>query len=296
MQKLLISIFLFVFHFATFAQVGIGTNNPDASAQLEVSSSVKGFLPPRVALTARNSAGPISSPATGLLVYNTASAGSYPNNVLPGFYYNSGTPSSVFWTRLNDEKNDYQSIRIGSGVSEQFWMEKNLEVTVYSNGDNIPYVPDATTWSNLTTGAWCYYNNDPSSGYGKLYNWYAVIDQRGLCPSGWHIPTDSEWATLETNLGGSSVAGGKMKTTGTTRWTSTNNGASNSSSFSGLPGGHRNNIGGFNYIGQYGYWWSATELDANFSFLRYLSYNNDDITRYSLYNKNYGFSVRCLKD
>src|SRR5690606_33259564 len=118
--------------------------------------------------------------------------------------------------------------------------------------DVIPQVTDPTIWGNLTTGAWCYYNNDPANEiiYGKLYNWYAVNDPRGLAPVGWHIPSDSEWTILTDYLGGFEVAGGKMKETGTTHWANPNIGADNSSGFTGLPGGYRAyNSAEFNTIG-----------------------------------------------
>jgi uncharacterized protein (TIGR02145 family) len=137
-------------------------------------------------------------------------------------------------------------------------MENNLEVTNYRNGDIIPYVSDPTAWAGLTTGAWCYYKNDLKSGYGKLYNWYAVNDIRGLAPAGWHVPTDAEWTTLTTFLGGVSVAGGKMKTTGTKSWKTPNTAATNSSGFSGLPGGYCSNAGTFFNVDYFGYWWSST--------------------------------------
>lgn len=176
-------------------------------------------------------------------------------------------------------------------------MDKNLDVTTYRNGDPIPYVTDPTAWAALTTGAWCYYNNDLSRNatYGKLYNWYAVNDPRGLAPVGWHVPTDAEWTTLETCLGGSSVAGGKMKVTGTTTWTSPNTGATNTSGWAGLPGGYRFKDGTFFSVGGYGYWWSSTVNSATSAWYRYLFYNDGNIYR-DFGFKEGGFSVRCLRD
>jgi uncharacterized protein (TIGR02145 family) len=184
-------------------------------------------------------------------------------------------------------------------IGTQQWMEKNLDVMTYRNGDIIPQVSDPTAWTNLTTGAWCYYNNDPLNGaiYGKLYNWYAINDPRGLAPQGWHIPTDEEWTTLSTLLGGDAVAGGKMKTTGITRWTTPNTSATNESGFAGLPGGFRAHGGSFFDIGSNGYWWSASEsrsISAN-AYLRDLLYNVSDLSRGS-FPKRSGFSVRCLRD
>src|ERR1035437_8570614 len=127
-------------------------------------------------------------------------------------------------------------------ICTQVWMLKNLDVSTYRNGDLIPKVTTTTAWDALTTGAWRWCNNDPAMGviYGKLYNWYVVNDPRGLAPTGWHVPSDAEWTTLSTCLGGYAVAGGAMKETGTTHWTSPNTGATNSSGFTGLPGGGRN--------------------------------------------------------
>ena len=136
-------------------------------------------------------------------------------------------------------------------ICNQVWATRNLDVTTYRNGDPIPQVTDIGQWGTLTTGAWCYYNNDPANGatYGKLYNWYAVNDPRGLAPAGWHVPSDSEWTTLTDCLGGVSIAGGEMKATGametgTGLWFAPNVGANNSSGFTGLPGGGRGMTGG----------------------------------------------------
>ena len=182
-------------------------------------------------------------------------------------------------------------------IATQRWMDKNLEGVTYRNGDVIPQVTDATTWAALTTGAWCYYNNDPANGaiYGKLYNWYAVNDPRGLAPQGWHIPTDAEWTTFSNSLGGESISGDKMKTTGTSRWNSPNTGATNESGFAGLPGGYRSPSGTFYYVGNYGYWWSATQYYSTYAWYRRLYYNNGYLYR-NFDNKEIGFSVRCLKD
>jgi uncharacterized protein (TIGR02145 family) len=176
-------------------------------------------------------------------------------------------------------------------------MEKNLDVMTYRNGDVIPQVTDNTAWAGLTTGAWCWYSNSADNGaiYGKLYNWYAVNDPRGLAPQGWHIPTDAEWTTLGTLLGGDAVAGGKMKTTGTTRWTTPNTSATNESGFAGLPGGFRGSSGTFDGVGLYGYWWSATEYLSTYAWYRYLNYANGNLSRNSSI-KIFGFSVRCLRD
>ena len=189
--------------------------------------------------------------------------------------------------------NVFSSISIGT----QKWMSKNLDVTTYRNGDVIPQVTDPDAWGELTTGAWCYYKNDSLNGaiYGKLYNWYAVNDSRGLAPQGWHIPTDAEWTTLGTLLGGAAVAGGKMKTKGFTTWNTFNKSATNESGFAGLPGGICNG-GTFMDISNAGYWWSATkDDDSTDAWYRFLSYEGGKLYRKG-YDKFVGMSVRCLRD
>ena len=185
-------------------------------------------------------------------------------------------------------------------IGTQQWMTQNLDVTTYRNGDIIPQVTDEDAWVELTTGAWCYYNNDPAteSIYGKLYNWYAVNDPRGLAPAGWHVPTVAEWTTLSNYLGGNSVAGGKMKTTGTNRWAAPNIGATNESGFAGLPGGSRSDNGfTFNNVGFYGYWWSNSEVeyDTTLAFDFSLYFNSASLLRYTD-GKASGLSVRCIRD
>jgi uncharacterized protein (TIGR02145 family) len=178
------------------------------------------------------------------------------------------------------------------------WMTKNLDVSTYRNGDPIPKVTDNAAWAALTTGAYCYYNNDSTTyaaTYGKLYNWYAVNDSRGLAPEGWHIPTDFEWTTLSTCLGGDAVAGGPMKEIGTTHWITPNTGATNLSGFTGLPGGFRNDNGTFNGVGYDGYWWSSTETNADFAWYRDLGYYDGDLGSFNG-SERFGFSVRCLRD
>ncbi len=187
---------------------------------------------------------------------------------------------------------DFKSVKIGN----QIWMAENLNVNNYANGDPITEVKSAEQWSNLTTGAWSYYNNYIANGnvYGKLYNWYAVNDERGLCPSGWHVPNNAEWTTLETSLGGESVAGGKMKST--TGWTSPNTAATNESGFLGFPGGSRNVSGTYTNIGYGGGWWSSTEYyGSSAAWNRMLNYFNSNISL-SGNGKRYGFSVRCVRD
>ena len=191
-------------------------------------------------------------------------------------------------------------------IGTQTWTTKNLDVTTYSDGTLIPEVQDPTAWANLTTGAWCYYNNTTANGttYGKFYNWYAVAGihdtdpntpNKKLAPTGFHIPSDAEWTTLTTYLGGESIAGGKMKATGTSLWTSPNTDATNFSGFTGLPGGYRESSGTFDNIGNFGFWWSSTEYYTTYAWYRTLYYNYGYATRFN-YDKKSGFSVRCLRD
>ena len=182
-------------------------------------------------------------------------------------------------------------------IGGQTWAPKNLDVVTYRNGDPIPEVQAASTWSNLTTGAWCYYENNTANGttYGKLYNWYAVNDARGLAPNGYHIPTDAEWTTLSSYLGGTVTAGGKMKEAGTSHWLSPNTNATNSSGLTGLPGGCRGTTGGFGDIGASGYWWSSSVYNTSLAWYRNLYCYDGYVYSYSFYRQT-GFSVRCLRD
>ena len=288
-KNILAAVFIIALFITTSsnAQVGIGvsTANRNPSAQLDVFSTTKGLLPPRMTTTQRDA---IVNPASGLVIFNTTTNSLEYKSSTGWVLLAAATPTVI--------PVSMPTIQIGN----QLWMEKNLNTSFYRNGDTIPYVTDATAWAGLTTGAWCYYNNDPANGeiYGKLYNWYAVKDSThgGLAPLGWHIPTDAEWTTLTTTLGGTSVAGGKMKMAGTTRWTTPNTGATNSSGFAGLPGGGRYGLGTFNFFGGYGYWWSSTEGDTTNAWYRYLYYGFSNVDRFITINKAYGFSVRCLRD
>ncbi len=199
--------------------------------------------------------------------------------------------------------NSYATVQIG----RQCWMQSNLRVSKYRNGNSISNITNGTALSqtNLdSTGAWCNYSNNSSNGttYGKLYNWYAVNDSRGLCPAGWHIPTDAEWETIEHFLD-SSTTGGKMKSTGTTLWNSPNTSASNSSGFSGLPGGYNVGNGNFGELRSNGSWWSRTVAGSGWTtpstsvWCRRLLYNRAVITRFNTYHFPMAcFSVRCLRD
>ncbi len=184
-------------------------------------------------------------------------------------------------------------------ICNQIWATQNLSESTYRNGDPIPRVDDPNLWASLTSGAYCYYNNDSATYaaiYGKLYNWYAVNDPRGLAPIGWHLPSDSEWISMISCLGGSSVAGGKMKETGNSHWSNPNLDATNTSGFTGLPGSFRNYIGNFGgFIGGYSYYWSKTESNATNANEYNLTYQNG-IIYFQNDDKKSGYSVRCLRD
>jgi uncharacterized protein (TIGR02145 family) len=188
---------------------------------------------------------------------------------------------------------EYPIVKIGG----QIWMAENLKATNYNDGTDIPLVEDENTWVSLSTPAYCWYYNDESTygnTYGALYNWYTAETGK-LCPTGWHVPSDAEWTTLTDYLGGESVAGGKLKETGTEHWLSPNIGATNETGFTALPGGYRSYDGPFNNIGRYGYWWSASEYDTYLARRRSMCYNNSNVPR-DLSSKKIGFSVRCLRD
>ena len=180
------------------------------------------------------------------------------------------------------------------------WMKKNLDIVTYRNGDTIPKVEDAAQWAALTTGAYCYYNNDSTTYdaiYGKLYNWYAVNDPRGLAPEGWHVPTVFEMESTTKCLGDIYVTSGSLKEMGTTHWLSPNTGATNITDFTALPGGNRIANGTFENIGSSGLWWNST--GSTYLLLTGWYYrldaNSDDILS-AAFPKRYGLSVRILKD
>ncbi len=280
MKYLLFSTMLVISLLST-AQVGIGTNTLNASAQLDVTSTTKGFLPPRMTLAERNL---IATPATGLVLWCIDC------NEMQVY---NGTA----WRNINGAASSSATSLPAVQICNQVWTTINLDVTTYRNGDLIPQVTDLTAWTALTTGAWCYYSNLSSYGdiYGKLYNWYAVNDPRGLAPLGWHIPTDAEWTTLTTCLGGDPVAGGRMKATGTSLWLTPNTASTNSSGLAVLPGGYRNNNGTFLNVANYGFWWSSTEYDTEGAWYRYLYYGDANARRLAHF-KTYGFSMRCVRD
>lgn len=183
------------------------------------------------------------------------------------------------------------------------WATRNHDVATYRNGDLIPQVQDPTAWVNLTTGAWCWYNNDSASyaaTYGRLYNWYAVNDPRGLAPEGWHVLSDVEWDALQTCLGDS--VGYRMRKMGTGHWSCPGTAADNSSGLTVLPGGMRSDSGTFSLVGQHAVYWTSTEGGASDAWCGRLIHHvsnagvNAMVTGVGYMNKADGYSVRCVKD
>jgi len=201
---------------------------------------------------------------------------------------------NLTYGELNDiDGNVYKTIQIGT----QIWMAENLKTTKYNDGSLLPLITDEASWANLTTPAYCWYNNDSAAykaNYGALYNWYAVNTGK-LAPKGWHVATDSDWTKLTTYMGGESIAGIKLKEAGTLHWKSPNDGATNESLFTALPGSTRNFDGSFDYPGIYGYWWTSTENYLYDAYYRSIYYNYNFVYR-SYYSKEVGYSVRCVKD
>ena len=224
---------------------------------------------------------------------------------------NVHNPNLSYGSMTDQEGNVYKTIVIGT----QEWMAENLNTSIYRNGDAIPTGLSNSQWQNTTQGAWAYYNNDASYAcpYGKLYNWYACVDPRGLCPTGWHVPSDAEWNVLVKYLdpaadttceycSQSAIAGAMMKSAGTIEggdgyWYAYDSSVegTNSSGFSGLPGGYRSDLGEYVGMGFNGYWWSSSQFDSYGAWTRRLDFNYATVGRYFT-NARFGWGVRCLRD
>lgn len=218
---------------------------------------------------------------------DTKSVGSY-IEVVP-----EGAGCDSVSTVTDVDGNTYSVVEIGY----QCWMGENLRTAHYRDGSEIPMVTDSLAWVNLTTDAYCFYDNDNShdATFGKLYNWFVVEDVRGLCPLGWHIPTDQDWFQLSFFLGGSDIAGGLLKESGTTNWVAPNTGATNSTGFTGRPGGYRHNDGSFYFMGENGLYWSSRSESLSLAWFRNLTTASEELHRTNLYKKD-AFSCRCVKD
>lgn len=205
--------------------------------------------------------------------------------------------------------NTYHTVEIGN----QIWLKENLKTTTYNNGNPIPNVTDNNSWSNMKTGAYVWYENDIiwKDLYGALYNWYTIVDTNGLCPIGWHVPTDEEWTELTENIGGAdsphgnelkscwqvkSPLGGNCSTTVHPRWDEDSvEFGTDDYGFSGLPGGARYVSGLFYLLGNYGHWWTSTECTSSFAWTRGLADHKSNVIVITNFREE-GFSVRCIKD
>jgi uncharacterized protein (TIGR02145 family) len=208
------------------------------------------------------------------------------------------------FTECKDGDNNYYPV---VQINTQLWMAENLKTTKYNDGTAIPNVTDDLTWGGLTTGVYSDYENTStnSNTYGRLYNWYAVDNNasskvasnggKNVCPTSWHVPSNDEWTTLTTFLGGESGTSGKLKETGTTHWTTPNTGATNETGFTALPGGERSTLGLFYSLGAAVYCWSSTGYLTTDAWYRSMYYNIANVGIF-LNDKRAGFSVRCIRD
>jgi uncharacterized protein (TIGR02145 family) len=207
--------------------------------------------------------------------------------------------SRLRYGSLSDiDGNTYKTIQIGT----QEWMAENLRVSRYNDGTEIPEIKDADGWKALTGDGFSVYENDQNCFhlFGCLYNYFAAVNEKDLCPSGWHVPTVNDFTTLEIFLGGASIAGGKLKEKGASHWGETNRLSTNESGFTALPGGVRDHFGSYysmgdRIIGGAGYWWTSTETD-NLAWSYSLGCESNSVFKTPLAFKSNGFSIRCLRD
>jgi uncharacterized protein (TIGR02145 family) len=298
-------ISVFVFATSSNAQnISISENTTyqaEGSAMLDVMSTDKGVLVPRVTAAQRAA---IAQPADGLLVYDTdAKAFCYYDGSAWQFVTTKAYVDSIklevkleIFAELgvdDIEGKHYKTVKIGT----QLWMEENLITTKFNDGTDIPLIADNTAWNAATSPAYCWYANDYTTYgviCGPLYNWYAV-NNGNLCPEGWHVPDDAEWTQLTDYLGGTGVAGGKLKETSFVHWASPNTDATNISGFTALAGGFRYNNGGFADWTWDANFWSSTQYSSSDSWARKTFHYSGSVVRDSN-SKKMGFSVRCLKN
>ena len=309
MKKLTLIFVILIASIYSVAQIAINTdgNAPNSSAALDISSTTKGVLIPRMTNTQIQS---ITSPSNGLLVYSLDDKKVYNFNLSDNEWkeieYGTNTLSPYCGEILVDSRDgqSYTTIQIGT----KCWMQENLNI-----GTMISY--NVSQSNDGVIEKYCYSSNSSNCDiYGGLYQWGEMMQYittegaQGICPSGWHIPTDDEWKTLEMQLGMSQTEadgtgwrgtdeGGKLKETGTTHWNSPNTGATNSSSFTALPGGRRgtNSFPYFESLGIMGVCGSSSETDSGYAWARILASMTSTISRSSYFNE-YGVSVRCIKD
>lgn len=310
--NVLILAILMMAGFSLTAQVAVTTNgsSADGSAMLDVQSSTKGFLPPRMTGVERNA---ISSPAAGLVIWCSNCGTNGELQVYNGTAWTNltGGTASVAWTcgdAFTDSRDaqSYNTVQIDN----QCWMAENLNVGTRIDGQSFQT-------NNSSLEKYCNDNDENQCNtYGGLYQWGEMVQYlnggddynswepvptgnvQGICPDGWHLPSDNEWTTLTTFLGGESVAGGKLKEAGTSHWVSPNTNATNVSGFTALGGGYfypSSYYYPYYNFGTNGYWWTATENSSGYAYYRGMYYEDEAV--YSSYgNKPLGHSVRCLKD
>jgi len=298
---LLLLVFLFTGVLANSQSVGINSTGdpPNSSAMLDVSSTTKGFLPPRMTTLQRNE---IPSPAVGLMIYNTDEK---IINVFNGTSWALLNPV-VCGQTFSDPRDGkiYSTEQIGS----QCWMAQNLNVGTSINGS----VDQTNNSPTPIIEKYCYDNIEANCDvYGGLYQWDEMMQYsttpgiQGICPPYWHLPTDAEWCTLTTFIDATvncsiagdlgTDAGGNMKEAGTTHWISPNTGATNSSGFTALPGGFCPSGNFFTFLGNESNFWTSTEYSATNAWYRRLKYTQATINR-NISSSDYGFSVRCIMD
>ena len=282
----------------SYAQVAINTDggNPDISAMLDVQSTTKGFLPPCMSASQMNA---INTPPVGLMVYNTTvnSVFCFNGSSWKMLFSNDGESCGI----INYGARTYGTVIIGT----QCWMAENLNI-------GTPISGTSSQANNGTIEKYCYDNSVPYCGvYGGLYQWDEMMQYvttegtQGICPTGWHLPTDAEWKSMEMYLGMSQTQadaigwrgtdeGSKLKEAGTAHWTSPNTGATNSSGFTGLPGGYRNTDGSFDFRMNDGNMWSSSMYYSS-AWLRTLNYQSAQVHR-GYFDKSLGYSVRCVRD
>lgn len=239
--------------------------------------------------------GTFTSSLTGLVAGTRYYVRSYATNSAGTAYgqeinFYSEFPALV---AIDGDGNVYQVDTIGN----QIWISENLRTTSYNDGTPIPHITLTSDWNARTQPAYCWFNNDETANkltYGALYNWYTTQTGK-LCPTGWHVPDDTEWLELTTYLGGDATAGGKLKETGTSHWLAPNTGATDEVGYTARPGGYRRYNGTFSSLTLLGYWWSVTEALVDHAWERSLQYNSSAGVRNYSHKRN-GFSVRCLKD
>lgn len=282
----------------SYSQVAINDDGsaPDNSAMLDVKSTSKGLLFPRMTAAERSA---ISNPAEGLIVYNTST---HSLEYFNGTLWVSFTPGFSCGNQIQDTAgNVYSTVLIGT----QCWMKDNLKTHKYNDGSSIAKVTDNIAWAGLSSPAYCWYDNDsvthaPSNG--ALYNWFAASTSN-ICPTGWHVPSEAEWEALEVYLGMDAATastfgirgtdeGQKLKST--SGWYSGGNGT-DVVDFTVLPAGARSDSGPFESLTYEGRFWAATEGNSLAGYARRLFFSGNQIYMGTL-NKKRGLSIRCIKD